>query len=182
MNRAQGTPPGRNAVKAFRETGRSGRQGPVWWTAALAASVLLALGGAYWLTYEPAARIGIRWQEGLAAERQAELERRFRLVNRTIVDDRLAYDLLDTSPANLRALVEERDIYDTDGISRRDATLPPDYRYGESWMWVAHRTPVLRVPGVVEGIGIACVLLLIASAGVLIRSRRSSKGEVRSAK
>jgi hypothetical protein len=144
----------------------------LWITAGTAALVLLALGAAYALTYEPAATIGIRWRQGLAPARQAELERRFLLVNRIPAGDRFAYDLLDTSQSNLRALVQERDVFDTDGISRQDATLPPDYRYGESWMWVAHRTPLLRVPGVVEGIVVACVALLIASAGVIVGSRR----------
>jgi hypothetical protein len=142
------------------------------WTAAIAASVLLLLAGAYWLTYEPAPRIGIRWEKGVTSERQAELERRFSLVNRTVSEDRLAYDLLDTRQSNIHAIVHERDVYDTDGISRRDATLPPDYRYGESWMWVAHRTPVLRSAGVVEGIVVACGLLLLTSAGILIRARQ----------
>ncbi len=142
------------------------------WVGTGALVVLLALGAAYALTYEPAPVIGIRWREGLAPERRTELERRHLLVNPTAVGDRFAYDLLDTRQSNLRALVEERDVFDTDGISRRDATLPPDYRYGESWMWVAHRTPLLRVPGVVEGIVAACVALVIASAGVMIRSRR----------
>ena len=78
-----------------------------------------------------------------------------------IVDrDRLAYDLLDTSRGNLEALVKDPDVADTDRISQERFEVPFDIPYGSSWMWVAHRTPILRTPGVVPGIVATSVLLL----------------------
>jgi hypothetical protein len=140
--------------------------------AALAASVLLVVGAAYWFTVEPAPEIRVRWQPGIDAARRAELERRFLLVNPAPFEDRLTYDLLDTSRANVEALVNERDIQDTDRVDREHFAIPPDVPYGASWMWVAHRLPVLRVRGVVEGILIACALVLAVSLGGMIESRR----------
>src|SRR5688572_8287689 len=128
----------------------------------LAGCVLVALGTAYYFTYEPAPRIAIRWPERLAPERRQALERRFLLVNPAPDRDRVEYDLLDTSAANIEALVHERDVADTDRVSRERFTVPLDVPYGTSWMWVAHRTPVLRIPGVVGALVGVCVLALVA--------------------
>jgi len=129
--------------------------------AAMAACTLLALTGAYYLTYEPAPRVGVLWRAGIGPERRAALERRFLLVNPTVDRDRLAYDLLDTSRGNLEALVTDPDAEDTDRISQERFEVPFDIPYGESWMWVAYRIPILRIPGVVSGIVATSVLLLV---------------------
>ena len=136
--------------------------------AVVAASILLALSLAYDLTYEPAPQIRIKWREGVAPERRAELERRFRIVNPQPFEERLTYDLLDTRRSNIEAIVRERAIYDTDDINQHDFSLPVDYRYGSSWMWIVYRIPVLRTPGVVQGIVVACVTVLVLSTGVLL--------------
>lgn len=134
------------------------------WLARLAASIaacaLVALAGAYYLTYEPAPQVSVLWREGIGPERRAALERRFLLVNPIVDRDRLAYDLLDTSRGNLEALVKDPDVADTDRISQERFEVPFDIPYGSSWMWVAHRTPILRTPGVVPGIVATSVLLL----------------------
>lgn len=144
--------------------------------AVISVAVLLGLATAYYFTYEPAPEIRIRWRHGLPTERVAELERRFRLVNRKPSEDRFSYDLLDTRPENVKALVNERDIEDTDRVDREGSTIPPDAPYGESWMWAAHRLPVLRTPGVTEGIVAACSVVLAASVAVLMRTRPSRGG------
>jgi hypothetical protein len=98
-----------------------------------------------------------------------ELERRFLLVNRAPERERFEYDLLDTSRGNIEALVREPDVADTDRIDQQTFVLPFDIPYGTSWMWVAHRTPVLRTPGVVPGIIVTCVVVLIAAMTVEVR-------------
>ena len=143
--------------------------------AAISGAALLGLASAYYFTYEPAPEIGILWRSDLSAERRAELERRFRLVNRKPSEDRFSYDLLDTRPENVEALVGERDIEDTDRVDREGVTIPPDIPYGESWMWVAHRVPLLRTPGAVEGIVAVCSVVFAASAASLMRARRSRR-------
>jgi hypothetical protein len=144
----------------------------------VAACVLLGLGIAYYFTYEPAPRIAIRWPADLDPERRQELERRFLLVNPATDRDRVEYDLLDTSPGNVEALVREPDVADTDRVGRERFTLPLDVPYGTSWMWVAHRTPVLRIPGIVSALVVLCVAAVVAAiAGELRwRSRRKTIG------
>jgi hypothetical protein len=137
----------------------------------IAACILVALGAAYYFTYEPAPRIAIRWPEGIDPSRREELERRFLLVNPEPERDRFEYDLLDTSRANIEALVREPDVADTDRVSRERFTVPLDVPYGTSWMWVAHRTPVLRIPGVVGALVAVCVLVLVVGIAGELRWR-----------
>jgi len=137
----------------------------------IAACILVGLGAAYYFTYEPAPRIAIRWPEGIDPSRREELERRFLLVNPEPERDRFEYDLLDTSRANIEALVREPDVADTDRVSRERFTVPLDVPYGTSWMWVAHRTPVLRIPGVVSALVGVCVLALVAGIAGELRWR-----------
>jgi hypothetical protein len=138
---------------------------------AVAACVMLALGGAYYVTYEPAPRIAVRWPEGIDPARREALERQFLLVRPTLDRDRVEYDLLDTSRGNLEALVRERDVADTDRVSRERFTIPLDVPYGTSWMWVAHRTPVLRVRWVIPAVLSVCALLLVTAVALELRWR-----------
>lgn len=140
--------------------------------ASIGALVLLSLAAAYWLTYEPAPQIGITWRPGISEERRADLERRFLLVNPAFENDRRLYDLLDTRQSNLKALIFEPDVADTDRISRSRYEVPFDIPYGQSWMWVAHRTPVLRIPGAVEVAAAAAVVSLVAGLVAETRRRR----------
>ena len=146
--------------------------------AVAAASVLVAFGAAYYLTYEPAVRIGIRWRDGVTVERRAELERRFRLVNRAPSEMQFTYDLLDTRRENIEALVNEADAEDTESLSRSTYTVPPDITYGRSWMWVRYRIPGLRTPGVVEAIVTTCIVVLTTSVRRLAKARRVRKRSV----
>jgi hypothetical protein len=141
-------------------------------TTVVATSVLLTFGVSYYLTYEPSVRIGVRWRDGVTLEHQARLERRFRLVNGAPSETHIRYDLLDTRRKNIEALVNDRNTEDTESVS---STLPSDISYGESWMWVAHRIPGLRAPGVVEVIVMTCVIALVGGVGRLAKSTRTRR-------
>jgi hypothetical protein len=133
--------------------------------------VLVALGTAYYFTYEPAPRIAIRWPADIQPARRQALERRFLLVNPATDRDRTEYDLLDTSRANIEALVREPDVADTDRVSREGFTVPLDVPYGSNWMWLAHRIPVLRAPGVIPAIVALCVAVLAWALAAELRGR-----------
>jgi hypothetical protein len=145
-------------------------------TTVVAASVMLSLGVAYYLTYEPSVRVGVRWRDGVTLEQQGRLERRFRLVNGVPSKTHIRYDLLDTRRTNIEALIKDRDTEDTESINGTDFVTPPDIDYGESWMWVAHRIPGLRAPGVVEALLMACVVVLATDVERRMRSGRSRRG------
>jgi hypothetical protein len=114
----------------------------------LGATGLAALGGIYWFTYEPAPAVRVRWRDDLSVDRQAELERHYLLSNRRAPHPEaprsFAYDLLDTRPANIEALVRDPDVGDTNDIDREHFVIRVDRQSGERWMWAAHRTPGLR--------------------------------------
>lgn len=112
--------------------------------AAIGLGGLAALGLAYWLTVEPAPAIRVRWREGVTSDRRAALERKYQLSNPRAPDASIAYDLLDTRQANIRALVLDPDVADTNDIDRDRFEVPFEGAYGDRWMWVAHRTPGLR--------------------------------------
>ena len=106
---------------------------------------LAALGIAYWLTLEPAPAIRVRWREDVTSDQQATLERKYLLSSARAPQGRsIAYDLLDTRRANIEALVLDPAAADTADIDRDAFEVPFDKPYGDRWMWVAHRTPVLR--------------------------------------
>ena len=142
---------------------------PVRWPAAIAfvAAVLVAIGGAtYWYTVEPAPAVKVRWRAEVTPEQRRDLERQFRLVDAIAADGRtITYNLLDTSAANLEALVTDSAVEDTSDIDRTRYTLPPDIAYGTRWMWAADRIAGLRRPGVVPAIVGLCA---VAIAGGIV--------------
>lgn len=126
----------------------TGRQ-PLRWQrgiGAIGAAGVIGLAAAYWLTCEPAPRMRVLWRLDVAPQRQAALEQKYLLRNRRdqLPEGSFAYDLLDTSPANIKALVEDPAILDTNDIERHTWVVPFDAEYGSEWMWIAHRTPGLR--------------------------------------
>ena len=137
----------------------------------IAACVLIGLGTAYYFTYEPAPRIAVRWPERIDPARRQELERRFLLVDPQVDRDRVEYDLLDTSRQNIEALVREPDVADTDRVGRERFSVPLDVPYGTRWMWVAHRTPILRIPGVISGVVIVCLAAVVIAGAAELRGR-----------
>ena len=113
-------------------------------------SGLALLGLAYWLTYEPAPRVRVLWRQDVTSEQQAALERKYLLLNGRdrFTEGTLAYDLLDTSRWNIRALVEDPAVADTHDIERDTYIVPLTTDRGGEGMWIAHRIPGLRDPPV----------------------------------
>jgi hypothetical protein len=140
--------------------------------AALSGAILLAMGTAYYLTYEPAPQIYVQWRRGITQEYQASLERRFLLVNPVLRGDRIRYDLLDIRRENIEALIKTPDVAETDSLDRVRYTLPVDFTYGESTMWIGHRLPVLRTPGVAAGLVLICAATLGINASARVRAAR----------
>lgn len=119
--------------------------GSARWLAAIGLAGLALLGFTWWLTREPAPSIRVRWRDDVSAERQVELERRYRLSNPRAPQNRsIAYDLLDTSHGNVEALVRDPEVADTQDVDRDEYEVPFDTAYGERWMWLADRTPGVR--------------------------------------
>lgn len=110
------------------------------------AAGLASLAVAYWLTVEPAPRVRILWRpETTSAQRAAQQEQYLLLNERDqLPEGSIAYDLLDVSPSNLKALVEDPAILDTNDIERHTLVVPFDGDYGTEWMWIAHRIRGLR--------------------------------------
>lgn len=143
------------------ERGRRVRR--VRWIGITGVAGLACLGVTYWLTLEPAPRVRVLWQDGVTPEQRARLERTYLLLNGRdqLREGSIAYDLLDTSPSNIEALVHEPAIADTNDIERNTFVVPFDVDYGNEWMWAAHRIPLLRDAWV-------RMAMLIAFAGMAI--------------
>ena len=90
--------------------------------AAVAISGIVSGGLGAWLAGEHTPTIRIRWGDDVSAERQAELERKYQLVNGGPPDTDAprshAYTLLDTDRRHIEALVNDPDIADTGDIDR----------------------------------------------------------------
>lgn len=119
-----------------------------WWCVAIGTSGLAALAFAYWFSYEPAPGIRVTWGPGVSLEQQAALERKYMLSNRRAPHPEqprsLAYDLLDTRRSNIEALSKDPAVVDTNDIDDQWARVRLGTAYGDRWMWMAHRTPILR--------------------------------------
>ena len=141
--------------------------------AAIAAFVLAVLGAAYYLTYEPAPAVDIQWSEKLSEETRREYERRYGLVNPSHPARRSStYDLLDTGSGNIRALLSDPAVQATNRFDPDTFTVRADAPYGESWMWVGDRLPLLRWRPVAWSIvGICVAVIAYALAGLAIRPR-----------
>jgi hypothetical protein len=107
------------------------------------------------------ARIKVRWAPGVTPEARAELERRFdlRVVGPdegTRSNDRWWYDLADTSGANIKALVTDRRVADTDNLDRKAYRVPGregPFSLQDQWQDLRRLVPMLRVqvlPGLIR--------------------------------
>jgi hypothetical protein len=101
------------------------------------------------------APVGVRWSRALDPESRLELEQRFSLTQGEPEDDdptsrRWQYNLRDTSPANLAALVADPRVQDTAGIDRETGRLKrPSTEPGGPW-WA--RGPLDRASGLLPGV------------------------------
>lgn len=114
---------------------------------ALLIGIVASVGATYYLTYEPAPSIRVRWRPDVTPAAREQLERAFLLVGRAAHEGSTRvyqYDLLDTSRRNIEALVTHPEVEDTDEIDRRNYVIRVDGPYGGRWMWVAHRVPIIR--------------------------------------
>jgi hypothetical protein len=114
---------------------------------ALALGIVVSVGATYYLTYEPAPSVRVRWRSDVTPSTRTELERTFLLVDPAAHEGStriFQYDLLDTSQSNIEALVMHPAVEDTDEIDRHHYVVPADAPYGSRWMWVAHRIPLVR--------------------------------------
>lgn len=138
------------------------------WIGAIGVAGLAALGATYWLTYEPAPRVRVLWANGVTPEQQALLEDKYLLRNGRdrLTEGSLAYDLLDTSRSNIQALVEDPAIADTNDIERHTFVVPFEVDYGGEWMWLAHRTPILRNPWIRTAVIAALALMTVGGLWV----------------
>ena len=138
-----------------------------------AALLLTAMGIAYYFTVEPSAAVGILWRP-MTLDARRPHEQQYGLMNPRREGDRVRYDLVDLRPENVAAIVADPDALDTDGISRGDAALSIDYRYGPTWTWIAYRIPMLRIAGVIEGIIAAAAALLVVTGVITMRRARQT--------
>lgn len=133
----------------------------------------MALGVAYYLTYEPAFEVAIRWREGTTWQRRAQIERQFGLAEaRNLADWTVWYDLIDTRPATIRALASQPEVAGFEGVNLDTFAVPPDAPYGKGWMWIGPRLPVLRHRGVVPGVIVACALAIAWAVAGEARAHR----------
>ena len=149
-----------------RADGRAERIG--WWCGALGAIGLMLLGLAYALTHEPAPRIRVEWHPNLTGQQRIALEQKYMLVSArdVIAHGSIAYDLLDTSRANIKALTDDPAVLDTNDIDREASVIPFDTEYGLGWMWVAHRTVGLRDARVRSAVIVAFVTMAVGGFAV----------------
>ena len=119
-----------------------------WACLSVGTTGLLVVAFAYWFTHEPAPGIRVTWRANVTPDEQRALERRYMLSNRRAPHPEqprsLAYDLLDTTEANIRALGSDPAVEDTNDIDDQWARVRLGTAYGDEWMWIAHRLPLVR--------------------------------------
>ena len=143
----------------------------------LVAALLIALFLLRELTSTPAVAVGIRWQPEIAAVERRKAEARYLLANGvTRSADNSTYDLLDLSTGNIRALVDDPRVADTQGLNRSDFE-PNGDASDETITSALARIPGLRNPGTRSVV--LFVLLLLAAPGAvmaLVRRVRMARG------
>lgn len=144
-----------------------------WSLTAIGIGGLALLAFAYWFTYEPAPGVRVSWKPGITLEQQVVLEQKYMLSNRRApVSGSLAYDLLDTTRANIESLLKDPAVIDTNDIDDEWARVRLGTAYGDRWMWVADRTPLLRDHEVRWGV----ILTLAAMAAIGLRGLLRQQG------
>lgn len=143
----------------------------------IAGVILVGVSVAWYATWEAAPAVSVGWAEGLPAGHRRALERRFRLALPRQQDDGfdnpVEYDLLDTRPANIRALIDQPEVADTGRIDRTGSRILANAPFGRGGTWIGDRIPVLRTYGVVPALIVVCSLLLLSPAARAVwRGRR----------
>jgi hypothetical protein len=159
---------------------------PLWQARCLAGAGVVGLTVLALAHLQPAPSIRVRWRDDVSAPRQTELERKYHLADPAATlpeaPRSIAYRLLDTSRANIEALVNDPQVADTNDIDRAHFE-PIDYRgVGEQEIAVVRRTLRLR-DGRVQFVALL-VFALIAAAGarrIGAERRKALRGPARAA-
>ncbi len=143
----------------------------------VAAALLVALFLLRELTATPAVAVGVRWQPEVASAGRRDAESRYLLANGvTRTADNSTYDLLDLSAGNIRALVEDPRIADTQGADR-SAFEPTGDPSNETITSALARLPGIHNPGTRSVF--LFLLLIVAAPGAamaLVRRLRLEQG------
>ena len=122
----------------------TGRKSVIWGAVAWATlSVVIFL--IQFLTSSAAPMVNVRWAEDVDLAQREQLEQAFLLepfVNREATT--WTYELLDTSPDNIQALVEHASVSDTHHIERTEFRLSDEAELGDTSWWAAQRVRMLR--------------------------------------
>jgi hypothetical protein len=146
---------------------------PAWVLICVGFAGLGAMRAAHELTYQPAPAVRVRWRDGTADWRRIWLEHKYRLVDRAAPEGlSYSYVLMDTSRANIEALVRDPEAADTNDIDRHRFEVAWDTQ-SESleWMSILDRTPGIREPAVRAILAAAFALAVIIGVGAIGRSR-----------
>ncbi len=131
-------------------------------------SIALAL--CYIVTVTPAPVVHVRWHPELSASRRGQLEREFSLASPTFRRGTTwAYELHESSPGNLRALVASPEVDDTNDIDRVTFVVSPSADPGRSRLWLLG-----PVPGLGRGEWLFSSLALIQVGLFVGRLRQSN--------
>ena len=141
----------------------------VWWRVTVAAAALMAAVlpiAARAVAGPPGAVVHVRWQPSIDAAARHALETRFRLADgRRLADDTWRYDLVDTSGANIRALVGHPSIADTHDIDRSRATATPTAERTRRRQHLRQGEALVLAADVLAS-ALAALAALLAAAGV----------------
>ncbi len=125
------------------------------------------------LTTTPAPAIHVGWRAGLSAAERESRERRYLLVNpEQLRETWWAYDLLETSPENIRALVTDPAVVDTQELDQLGMRIAYNAGPGKATRWAAQKVPGLRQPAVRQSIQYVLVAGLLLTV-LAIRSSSS---------
>jgi hypothetical protein len=137
------------------------------WRAISASSLVAALAllaSSRLFVEPPPLQVNVRWQDTVDAPDRARLERRFTLTPaEQIATNAWRYDITDTSPATIGALVGDPAVADTHYINRETFQLEPDAPRGERrpGPW-GRRSPSLAFALVDHGPALLIILALAA--------------------
>lgn len=119
------------------------------------------------LTSSPAPAVHVVWQPWVDATERRQLETQFSLVNGVhVVDQNYGYDLLDSRPDNIAALVKHRAVVDTGDIDGHHNSLSAFGPRGESTRWMIHQVLSHRVARWTQ----VALLMLLAATYVRLRA------------
>lgn len=143
-----------------------------------AVSTLLVTAGVREVTLEVAPSIHVIWRDGLAAPYRRQLEVAYALSAPVQVEGtNWAYDLLDTSAENIRALLGDPAVADTLDLNGTDFRVSGRASRGAGTSWLANRTPWLRSPERIRRMTTVPLAIALLSGLAILAQRRRSKAD-----